>query len=42
MEEKETADSLKNKGNDYYYKKDYDNAIDCYSRSLDLLKTAAW
>ena len=42
MEEKETSESLRIKGNEYYRKRDYENAIDYYTKSLDIEKTAAW
>lgn len=42
MAEIETSDSLRAKGNEYYRKKDYENAIDYYTKSLNIEKTAAW
>lgn len=42
MAENETSDSLRVKGNEYYRKKDYENAIDFYTKSLNIEKTAAW
>ncbi|CBK19837.2 uncharacterized protein [Blastocystis hominis] len=41
MAENETSDSLRVKGNEYYRKKDYENAIDFYTKSLNIEKTAA-
>ena len=42
MAETETSDSLRAKGNEYYRKKDYENAIGYYTKSLNIEKTAAW
>lgn len=42
MEQNETSESLRVKGNEYYRKREYENAIDYYTKSLNIEKTAAW
>ena len=41
MSNNSSAESLREKGNEFYKKKDYDHAIDCYSQSIAIQGTAA-
>ena len=41
MSNNNSAESLREKGNEFYKKKDYDHAIDCYSQSIAIQGTAA-
>lgn len=40
MSNNSSAETLREKGNEYYKKRDYDNAIDFYSQSIAVQGTA--
>lgn len=42
MSEAVTAESLKERGNEAFKKRDYATAVDFYSRSLSIEPSAAW
>ena len=42
MNDNSSAESLKEKGNEYYKKRDYERAVSLYSQSLQKQETAAW
>ncbi len=42
MSEPITAESLKEKGNETFKKRDYETAIDFYSKSIAIEPSAAW
>ena len=42
MSDQLSAESLKDKGNEAYKKRDYEKAIEWYTQSLHVQPTAAW
>lgn len=42
MSQNSSAESLKEQGNEFYKKKDYEKAVSFYSQSIEVQETAAW